>query len=168
MPSNNSKSRIANLSNLLEGLSEAGVEFILVGGLAAVVQGAPVTTMDIDIVHNQTDENIKKLLKFLKSSGAYYRRPDDKIIEPKEQDLSAKGHALFSTYNGPLDVLAIIEKRLGYKELLPDSVEIGFRGYKIRVLRLEKLIELKRDSKYPKDRYRLPILEKTLQQKLKM
>lgn len=37
---NNSK--IANLSDLLEGLSGAAIEFILVGGLAAVIQGVPV------------------------------------------------------------------------------------------------------------------------------
>jgi len=34
----------SNLSALLRGLNEAGVEFVLVGGVAAVVQGAPVTT----------------------------------------------------------------------------------------------------------------------------
>ena len=45
--------RIApDLSAILEGLLQADVEFILVGGLAAVVQGAPVTTFDVDIVHN--------------------------------------------------------------------------------------------------------------------
>jgi hypothetical protein len=34
----------SNLSALLKGLNEAGVEFVLVGGVAAVAQGAPVTT----------------------------------------------------------------------------------------------------------------------------
>jgi hypothetical protein len=38
----------ADLGEIVEGLSRAGVEFILVGGLAAVVQGAPITTMDVD------------------------------------------------------------------------------------------------------------------------
>jgi hypothetical protein len=53
----------ANLSAILEGLIEAGVDFILVGGLAAVVQGAPVTTMDVDIVHDQSPENISRIPK---------------------------------------------------------------------------------------------------------
>ena len=40
----------ADLSTLLERLLVTDVEFVLVGGLAAVVQGAPITTLDVDIV----------------------------------------------------------------------------------------------------------------------
>ena len=65
--------------------------FILVGDLAAVVQGAPVTTMDVDIVHNRSPENIVKLLVFLKSIGAFHRRLDDKVIEPTKRDISGEG-----------------------------------------------------------------------------
>jgi len=65
MPTNGEKSTGIDLSALLEGLVEAGVNFILVGGLAAVVQGAPVTKMDVDIVHERSPENIAKLLAFL-------------------------------------------------------------------------------------------------------
>ncbi len=164
MPSNNEKFRVASLSVLLRGLNEAGVEFILVGGLAAVVQGAPVTTFDLDIVHLRTDENIKKLLKFLKSIFAYQRRPDDKVIEPDERDLKGKGHVLLTTRFGPLDILAVIEKGRGFEELLPDTVEIEFRGHKVYVLSLDTIVALKRGSKDPKDLYRLPILEETLRQ----
>ena len=39
------KTMSADLSAILDGLIEAGIDFILVGGLAAVIQGAPVTTM---------------------------------------------------------------------------------------------------------------------------
>ena len=49
MPSDKGKTKNAGLSALLEGLINAGIEFILVGGLAAVVQGAPITTIDVDI-----------------------------------------------------------------------------------------------------------------------
>jgi hypothetical protein len=161
------KQRIANLSDLLEGLSEAGIEFIVVGGLAAVIQGTPLTTMDLDIVHHQTDENIKKLFGFLKQIDAHYRRPDDKIIEPDEQSLGAKGHVLLSTNIGPLDVSAFIENGYSYQDILPNSVEIEFRGHKIWVLKLETLIEWKRHSRDSKDLYRLPILEETLRQKEK-
>ena len=60
MPTGTKPSKI-DLNALLKGLNEARVEFILVGGLAAVIQGAPVTTFDLDIVHRQTDKNIKKI-----------------------------------------------------------------------------------------------------------
>ena len=164
MSSKNKKPQILDLSALLKGLNEAGVEFIIVGGMAAVVQGAPITTFDLDIVHRQTDENIKKLIKFLKSIDAYLRRPDDKLIRPDERDFYSEGHVLLTTCIGPLDVLAVIEKNLGFDDLLPNSVKIEFQGHKVYVLNLETIVALKRESKDPKDQYRLPILEETLHQ----
>jgi hypothetical protein len=153
-----------DLGAILEGLAEAGVDFILVGGLAAVVQGAPVTTMDVDIVHKQSPENINRLLAFLKSVDAFHRRPDDKVIKPKEGDLSGAGHALFTTRLGALDVLAVIEEGRAYGDLLEHTLEIEFRNYTIRVLDLKMLIQLKRKSADPKDQQRLPVLEETLRQ----
>jgi len=164
MPTGGGKPTSANLSEVLEGLLEAGVDFILVGGLAAVIQGAPVTTMDVDIVHNQSPENIAKLLAFLKSVDAFHRRLDDKVIEPKLGDLSGKGHALFTTRLGPLDVLAVIEEGRSYRDLLDHTVEIDFRGHTLRVLDLKMLIQLKRTSTDPKDKLRLPMLKETLRQ----
>jgi len=154
--------KITDLSAILEGLVKADIEFILVGGLAAVVQGAPVTTMDVDIVHKQSSGNISKLFRFLKSVDAVFRRPDEKIILPKEDDFS--GHALFSTSLGPLDVLAFIEEGKCYEDLIQHTIEIPFRGHFIRVLDLKMLIELKKGSKDPKEKQRLLVLEETLRQ----
>jgi len=110
MPTGSEKPIALDLSAILEGLLKAEIKFILVGGLAAVVQGAPVTTMDVDIVHNRSPENLSKLIAFLKSIDATYRRTDDKVIEPNEGDISGMGHFLFTTRFGPLDVLAYIEQ----------------------------------------------------------
>jgi len=164
MPTSSGKPAGADLSAILEGLIEAGVEFILVGGLAAVVQGAPVTTLDIDIVHNRSSENIARLLAFLKSIDAVHRRPDNRVVKPKKEDISGTGHALFTTRLGPLDVLAVIEEGRAYQDLLEHTVEIEFRGHTIRVLNLKTLVELKRTSRDPKDKQRLPVLEETLRQ----
>jgi len=133
MPTGGRKPRSASLGEVLEGLLEAGVDFILVGGLAAVIQGAPVTTMDVDIVHSQSAENISRLLAFLKSVEAVHRRLDDKLIEPKERDLSGKGHVLLTTRIGPLDILGAIEGGKSYEELLEHTIEIDFRGHRLRV-----------------------------------
>lgn len=153
-----------DLSAILEGLVKGNIKFILVGGLAAVVQGAPVTTMDVDIVHERSAENVSRLMSFLESVDAIYRRPDGKIIRPKKEDLSGMGHILLSTHLGPLDILAFIEKGRTYEDLLKHAIEIKFRGGAIHVLDIEKLIELKKYSKDPKDQRRLPILEETLHQ----
>ena len=164
MPTGGRKPTSASLGEILEGLLEAGVDFILVGGLAAVIQGAPVTTMDVDIVHSQSPENVARLLSFLKSVDAVHRRLDDRLIEPKERDLSGKGHVLLTTRIGPLDILAVIEGGRSYEGLLERTVEIDFRGHRLRVLDLRTLIELKKTSADPKDKQRLPVLKETLRQ----
>jgi hypothetical protein len=164
MPTNIKKKSITDLSAIIEGLIKADVEFIIVGGIAAVIQGAPVATMDVDIVHSQSLNNVSKLFVFLKSINAIYRRPDDKIIEPKEEDLSEMGHVLLTTCFGPLDILAFIEEGKTYGDLFDHSIEIEFRGYNIRVLDIKTLTELKRISKLPKDKQRLAVLEETLRQ----
>ena len=166
MPSRKGRKRprVVDLSALLEALTKADIEFIVVGGLAAVAQGAPITTMDMDIVHRQSNDNIDKLLAFLKKIDAIHRRLDDKILQPKKRDLSGRGHKLFATRFGPLYVLAVIEEGRGYDDLLPDTVEIEFREHRVRVLSLKTLVELKQRSRDPKDLQRLPVLEETLRQ----
>jgi predicted nucleotidyltransferase len=164
MPTSSKKPNGPDLGAILEGLIEAGIEFILVGGLAAVIQGAPVTTIDVDIVHKQSPENIAKLLAFLKAINAFHRRLDDKVIGPNERDISGKGHALFTTRLGPLDVLAVIEEGRAYEDLLEHTAEIEFRGNTVRVLDLKTLVELKRASTDARDRQYLPMLEETLRQ----
>ena len=47
----------------LSALREGGLEFVLVGGLAAVLNGAPVDTFDVDIVHSRDEENLAKLCR---------------------------------------------------------------------------------------------------------
>ena len=55
----------ADLPALLAELCDAGIEFIVVGGTAAVLQGAPISTNDLDIVHRRTPENVARLLEVL-------------------------------------------------------------------------------------------------------
>jgi hypothetical protein len=57
--------KAADLPALLATLCDSGVEFIIVGGVAAVLQGVPITTTDLDIVHRRTPENVTRLLEVL-------------------------------------------------------------------------------------------------------
>ena len=45
---------------ILRALVEAGVEFIVVGGVAAVLNGAPVSTFDLDVVHARDAANVAR------------------------------------------------------------------------------------------------------------
>jgi hypothetical protein len=155
-----------DLTTLLERLCASGVEFILVGGLAAVSQGAPVTTFDTDIVPSLDEANLGKLLDLLAAFNTRYRgRPAGQILRPTHADLAAGGHCLLMTDLGPLDVLGEIEGGLKFEALLDDAIEIPFRDHGLRVLSLEALVRMKRKSSREKDRAQLAVLEETLKRK---
>ncbi len=153
-----------NLEKLIENLHKSKIEYILIGGMAALAHGAPVFTFDLDIVHKRSDGNLEKIKDLLISLDAYQRRPDDLKLKPDFDALKGTGHMLLSTRFGPMDILGKIEKGLGYDELINHVIEIEFHSFKIHVLDLETLIELKKESTRPEDQHRLSILENTLEQ----
>jgi hypothetical protein len=153
-----------NLESLLATLAASDVEFVVVGMLAAVAQGAAVTTHDLDIVHRRTPDNVARLVHLLVDQlDARYRGRVD-ILRPTIEILSGPGHSLLQTNAGPLDVLGAIEGGRDYDALLPVSRPIDIDGHRVHVLGLATLIELKRQSTRLKDQMVLPLLEETLRQ----
>jgi hypothetical protein len=149
---------------VLRALLNGSVQFIVVGGVAAVLHGAPVTTFDLDIVPSRDEGNLRKLLHVLESLDATYRLPN-RGIRPTASHLSSPGHHNLITRCGPLDVLGTIGRGIGYEDLLPHTVEMQLgEGAKIRVADLSTLIQLKEQLGGEKDRAVLPILRRTLEQ----
>lgn len=153
----------------LKALQEAGVDFILVGGLAAVLNGAPVNTYDVDVVHSRHADNVARLLPVLEALDAIYRIQPSRRLRPNASHLASAGHSNLMTKYGHLDFLGAIGEDLTYEDLLPDSEEMDLgEGLRIRVLKLEKLIEIKQQLHGEKDRAVLPILLRTLEEKRKL
>jgi hypothetical protein len=148
---------------ILTVLCKHRVDFVVVGGVAAVLDGAPYTTYDVDVVHRRTPENIDRLLTALSELGARYRsRPD---LAPDRSHLESAGHQLLKTTAGPLDVLGEIEGGLDYNALLASSrpVSIGSEMI-VQVPTVEVLIRLKEGSSNPKDQLQLGLL-RTVQER---
>ena len=115
--------------------------FAIVGGVAAVLNGAPVNTFDLDIVPARDEENVAKLVGVLET------------------------HNLI-TNCGPLDVLGTIGRGLSYEDLLPDTTELEISaGLRVRVLNPATISALKEELRSPKDVAVLPILRRTLEEK---
>ena len=152
-----------DLTSILGVLLEERVDLILVGALAAVAQGAPVTTHDVDVVHSRALDNVVRLVAALGRLNARYRgRPPSSPLPADPVALAGTGHSLFVTDLGPLDCLGAIEGGMSYDDLLPLSIQIDLDGKPLKVLGLETIVRLKRGSTFPKDRLVLPILEETL------
>lgn len=152
------------LESLIDRLSAEGVEFVIIGGAAAMIQGAPVLTLDLDIVHRCTSENAARLLRVLSAVGARLRA-DRRNIAPTEAMLLGRGHLLLDTNEGPLDVLCEIGDGQDYDWLLTRVDSIARGGSIVKVVDLPTLIALKTAAGRPKDRVMLPVLLATLDER---
>jgi hypothetical protein len=151
--------------NILQVLNRHGVDFILVGGVAAILEGAPVSTFDLDVVVLPTGENRERLLSALVDLDARYLDPAGRHIVPDLPKLETmRLHRLVTKY-GPLDVLKSIGNGLGYEDLSGETEIYEVAGLSVRTLRLEMIIRSKEEANRDKDRAVLPILHQTLQMK---
>ena len=68
-----------DLAALIEALVDAGVEFIVIGGAAAVLHGAPTTTLDLAIVHRRTPGNLGRPQEIMVELHAVVRN----VVQPE-------------------------------------------------------------------------------------
>jgi len=152
-----------NFLKILGVLAKHEVEFIVIGGVSGVLNGAPLTTFDVDVVHSRTAENVTKLLAAFEELDAIYRLQPDRKFRPNESHVSSPGHQLLITKYGKADFLGSVTRQRTYADLLPHSTEMEIAGgFKVNVLNLEMLITLKEETGQPKDIAVLPILQATL------
>lgn len=150
---------------ILRTLTRHGVDFILVGGVAAAVQGAPIMTFDVDVLYSTDADNLVRLLAAIETLEGYYRTHPEQQLEPQLSHLASAGHNLLTTRFGPLDLPGSIGNARGYRDLLPHahSTDVG-DGTTVRVLDLATLIAVKEEVAGEKDRAVLPILRRTLEE----
>jgi hypothetical protein len=150
---------------ILEALTAHRVDFIIVGGASAALQGAPLNTLDIDIVHERSPENVARLLAALGHLNAYSRLQPERQLRPNTSHLSSPGHQLLMTSSGALDVLGAIEPGGSYADLFDHSEVMRVGSMSVRVLDLQTLIEIKETIGRDKDRAVLAVLKRTLREK---
>ncbi len=150
---------------LLEVLVRHEVEFIIVGEVAAVLEGAPILTLDLDILHQPTADNTERLLRALEEIHARYRDPAGRLILPKATHLRTNRFNLLVTDLGLLDVLGNLGEGFAYEDLVQRTHPYELEGLRVRALDLPSLIALKERADRDKDRAVLPILRRTLELK---
>jgi hypothetical protein len=149
-------------ADLLKVLVLHEVDFILVGGVAAILQGAPVSTFDLDIVPRRTDENLDRLLAALQEVGAPSSDPAGRHLVPDADKVRTLRTQRLLTDDGPLDVMESIGQRLTYEDLVGQTHVYEVNGLALRVLDLATIILSKEQANRDKNRATLPILRRTL------
>lgn len=151
-----------NFVELLAGLLDRRVDFLVVGATAAVLAGAPLTTFDLDVVVEPSDENRLRLLALLEDLDAIYVDPGGRRIRPTAERLRTHRNHLLETRLGRLDVLTSIAPGWAWGDLLPRSRPVEMVGRNVRVLDLAAVIESKETADRPRDRAALPQLREAL------
>lgn len=151
---------MTRFEDLLPALSSAGVEFILVGGLAAIAHSSSRATYDVDIVYRRSTDNIGRLCRALQGHSPRLRgAPHGLPFTLDEKTVSLGLNFTLATALGDLDLFGEIPGGGNYEALFPDSEERMVFGHPCRIVTLEKLLELKRATGRAKDLEALAELE---------
>lgn len=154
---------------ILSALADEEAQVILIGGLAAVLQGVPYVTNDIDFVYALTDENRGKLVRALTPLQPRLRvggmADEDARALPWRFDvrtLRDSPNLTLETDAGSIDLLASVPAIGGYEQVRQVSVVLSAFGLEVATLDLPGLIASKRAAGRPKDLMALPQIEATL------
>lgn len=137
---------------LIHRLSDAGIEFIIVGGVAATLHGSGRSTSDLDIVYRRTAENMARVIRMFSDLSPYPRgAPPGLPFTFDDRTIRLGGNFTLTTSAGLIDLLAEITGGGAYDALLPFTTTGEVHGRNCRYLELEKLIAVKRVAGRPKD-----------------
>lgn len=141
-----------SLERITERLSRANVDFIVCGGLAALLHGGSLLTRDVDIVCPMDSLNLQRIFDALTGLNPCHRMTPNRLPLTLEQ-IQAGGlkNLYLGTDWGQLDCLGEIKGLGGFQECLPLSQTILISGLAIRTLTLDALIEAKRAMGRPRD-----------------
>lgn len=133
---------------MLAELERAGVEYLVIGGIAAAIHGGTRLTQDLDIVPEPGRENAERLATALRRLHARLKGVDAHLlpIDPTDpDDLATGANFTLETDLGDLDVLVEPEGMGDWHEIAARAVRLDLgAGAPVRVIGVDDLIALKR------------------------
>ena len=160
---------VMKIADLLETLSEARVDYVLVGGLAVQLHGYMRSTFDIDLVLAMNDEN---LCRFIEVAKRLEMKPvipvdidalrDSWQIEQWHREKGMLAFALRELRAGGNVIDVLVRPEISYERLLEDAVAAELSGNTVRIASIDHLVLMKRAANRPKDRLDIEALEKIL------
>ena len=155
---------VLKVEDLLKELHRLDVEFVIIGGMAAVAHGSAYLTLDLDLCYSRKKENLEKLAQALASFHPRLRgAPPDLPFHLDVAALRSGMNFTLTTNLGDLDILGEVSGLGGYPEALSFSEELEVYSLRCKVLTLEGLIRSKKAAGRTKDLMLLPELEALLE-----
>jgi hypothetical protein len=156
---------VANLpefrpTGLLLSLSRAEVDFVVVGGIAVVLQGSPRFTADVDVCYSTAAVNLERLGSALLALDARLRGIEEDLpFVPDARTLRRTEVLTLTTREGNLDLLVDPPGAPKYAALRRRADVVDLDGVSVRVASLEDLLAMKRAAGRPQDEVDIESLE---------
>ncbi len=155
-----------DLLGFVRVLSGAGVDYIIVGGVAAGLHGALRTTLDLDLVYGRAPENVDRLVTALATYRPYLRGAPPGLPFRLDRTTILRGlNFTLTTSLGDLDLLGEITGGGRFEDLIASSEPVQLEGFRCWVVSLPTLIALKRAAGRGKDREALAELDALLEER---
>jgi hypothetical protein len=151
-------------TRLLGTLERHGVNFLVIGGLASVLHGAPYQTVDCDVTPEESDDNLARLSAALRELHARVWIGGDAGLEFQHDARSLKDARTWNliTRHGLLDISFKPAGTGGYPDLIKRAVFIEVDGVRFGVASLEDVVHAKQAAGRDKDERVLPLLRRML------
>lgn len=155
------------IAELLQSLSQAKVQYVLVGGLAVQLHGFLRSTFDIDLVLAMNDENIGRFIDVAKRHGLVPAMPVpiDSLRNPSqiEQWYREKGMLAFALREpeiGGSIVDILVRPDVPFDQLMSNAVVGELFAMQVHIASIDDLLMMKRIANRPKDQMDILALEK--------
>lgn len=146
------------ISDVLKALSEANVRFVVVGGVAAVMQGVERVTYDLDLVIELTRESCEKAIDQLLAIGYRAKIPADPRgfadAATRELWIRDKGMMVFSLWDSTqrrAQVDLFVRYPLDFENLWSHATRVTVDGSEVHVASPRHLVQMKRAAGRPRD-----------------
>jgi len=143
---------------ILREFQKKKVKYILVGGIAFNLLGGERNTLDMDIIVDMTDENLRKIVKVLKKAGYYVKQPVDPIMisdkKTREDWIKNKNMKAFNFYKDEKnyeEVDIVIDSKVNYKSAIKNVLKVNVKGINLIIISPEDFIKMKKASGRDKD-----------------
>lgn len=148
-----------NLFEVARRLSQANVEFVIVGGIAIRSHGGNYITEDLDICYARTRDNLKKLAAVLAPLNPRPRGFDEDLPFVFEWSTLQNGtNFTFATSMGNVDLLGEVAGIGSYQDLVKESFTVDLNGFPAKILSIPALIVAKQTAGREKDQAGLKVL----------
>lgn len=150
------------LQAIIECLGRHSVSYVVIGGVAAMLQDVPIEeTLDVDVVPERSARNLRALAKALREMEARLRvpgEPEGVEIPLDERTFKDVSTLTFVTRFGPFDVLFEPAGVSGYRDLSAASVVLERFGIDVAVASVDDLVAMKRATGREKDAAHVTVL----------